>query len=72
MAVQENNLDEILERLERMKKKQPVSQDDVCPGCGRCPTCGRRGWPVTPYPYPQPSHPWRHERPYWEPDGPQV
>jgi len=47
---------EVLKMIEDAKQTQK-QQPQVCPHCGRCPTCGHSHWPQPQQPY------W--PRPYW-------
>lgn len=52
------------------KELDKIAKQDVCPDCGRCPTCGKRNyWPrplpsFTPVSY-NPPYPYRPIGPYW-------
>lgn len=52
------------QELAKQHKMDANQRNGVCPGCGRCPICGRRDYPYYPY-WPMPN-PWRGNRPYWE------
>jgi hypothetical protein len=58
----------------RQKFAEMQKQQDVCPSCGHCPTCGRGGHQVAPWVVPtpyyptHPVHPW-YPGPIWISSG---